>query len=166
LVTPTVNTKRGLILLFVLSISLATFGQTKARKAVPPLSHRLQVLLRLNLAEVQFKVSCAKTADHIDNQHCVDQMLRELQDTYRKFSLAEIPVPENYQRTQTVMIFKEEVLMDEDTVSVAVYETENNDELHSDSRSRLILSNDLTKLLGGYVETLREPPNKEGENPR
>ena len=148
---------RCLILLFVIFTSLAAFGQAKARKPVLP-SHRVQVLNRLNLAEIQFKVSCAKSTDHADNQRCTDQMLHELQDTYRKLSLTEIEVPKKYQRTEIVLLFKETVLMDDDTVSLTVYETENNDELYSDSRSRLVLSNDLTKLLGGYVETLNETP--------
>jgi len=145
--------KHFTVLIFVLYASLAGFAQTKPHKAAPP-SHRLQVLSRLNLSEVQFKISCARTANHAENQQCTSQVLRELQDTYKRLSLIEIPVPERYHPTEIVLVFKEDILVDDDTVSLTVYETENNDEVYSDSRSRLVLSNDLTKLLAGYVETL------------
>jgi hypothetical protein len=145
--------KHFTLLIFLLFASLAAFGQTKPRKAAPP-SHRLQVLSRLNLSEVQFKISCARTANHAENQQCTSQVLRELQDAYKKLSLVEIPVPERYQATEIVFVFTEDILVDDDTVSLTVYETKNNDELYSDSRSRLVLGNDLTKLLAGYVETL------------
>jgi hypothetical protein len=146
--------KPSVILFFTILVLHPALGQTKSHTPTTP-SHRSQVLRRVNLLQVQFKVSCARTANRADNQKCTNQILRELQDTYNKLSLSEIPVPASFSPTQVVLVFKEDVLVDDDTVSLTVYETENNDELYSDSRNRLILSNDLTKLLAGYVETLK-----------
>jgi len=146
---------RVLVCLFVVLLPSPTvFAQAKTHKAPVQVSHRQMVLYSLDLADVQFKVSCARTADHASNQQCVNQMLRDLQANFSKLGLQEIPIPKRAQSKAVVFVFKEEALMDDDTITLTVYETENNDEVYSDSGSVLILKNDLTKLIASYVEYL------------
>jgi len=146
---------KNLMVAVFLVASLTAVGQTKPRKPAPA-SHRLQVLRRLHIAEVEFRVHCARSTNHADNERCTDEMLRQLQNTYSKISLTEIPIPTKYSPREIILIFKEDWLMDDDTITLTVYETENNGELYSNSRSRLLLGNDLTKLLAGYAESLEK----------
>lgn len=147
---------RGMMLsVFMVFASFAAFGQAKGHKAAPAQpSHKAQVLFRLDIAEVQYRVSCARTADRAANEQCVNQMLRDLQATFRRLALQDVPIPKKMQTTEVVLVFKEEVLLDNDTLTLTVYETENNDEVYSDSRSVLILKNDMTKLISSYVDYL------------
>ena len=146
--------KGFLSLVFVMLVSVASTGQAKTHRTAVQPSHRLQVLSRLNLVQVQFKVSCATTANHASNERCSDEMLRKLQEEYPKLTLQEVPVPKKVQTGEVVFVFNQEAEMFTETLTLTVYETENNDEVYSDSRSVLILNNDMTKLIGNYVEYL------------
>jgi hypothetical protein len=147
--------KHYLMVALFLFASLTAVGQTKPHKAAPA-SHRLQVLRQLHIGEVEFRVRCARSTNHADNQQCTNEMLRDFHNTYSKLSLIEIPIPTKYSPRKVVLMFKEDLFMDDDTITLTVYETENNGELYSNSRSRLLLGNDLTKLLAGYAESLEK----------
>jgi hypothetical protein len=144
--------KHNLAACMLLLCSLSAFGQA-SHKPIPA-SHKAQVLSRIGLLEVQFGSTCARTANHAENKQCASELVSDMQTTFKKLSLSEIPVPDAASSAKVVLVYNEEVNGDTDTVTLTVYETENNDKLYSDSRKRLILSNDLTKLLAGYIETI------------
>ena len=148
------------IILAIMLVTLAT-GQQKRKPAVAhkPSANDIQrelIYLRLNVLSVKFETSCARTADRTDNKRCVGQMLHELQANFNQLHWTDIPSPSQMEKTEIIWLFKEETLIDETTLTLTVYETENNTEIYSKPRKVLFLDHDILKLVQDYVKSVIE----------
>jgi hypothetical protein len=85
-------------------------------------------------------------------------MLKALQAAYNtSVDWTSIPLPSEFLEDKIVLVFTEKAVMEEDTLTLTVYETENNTVLHTSSRPVLLLGHDITKLLTEYQNWNADP---------
>jgi hypothetical protein len=107
---------------------------------------------RLNVSEVLFATSCATSKSRPQNQLCASNALKDLRQAYRSVSWSSIALPQSKVETKAIWKFSyDRVLFGDDTITLKIYETENNQELFSESRTALSPANDVQKLIEHYA---------------
>jgi len=145
---------RTLAIIVVLFTSLAAVGQT-------PYSTRESV--GFDWPETDFDVHCSVFVTHEENVQCVNEMTADLQAAVNCCNMISAVLMSGYRLENIVGVplspvvikFVEEKRWNSDTITMTVYETENNTEVYHASGSRLLINNDVTRLLTGYADYLK-----------